>query len=345
MTNKTPRVLWLRPDKPKNISVGRLRIAEHLRKAGYAITVDETTLRTSLSHLTDRSCYDVIIGTTRAGALAGMVLSSFHGVPLLVDHIDPIDQFRETTSAPMGMIIDWLERLSFRQARQVLYVYPEERERVEAHAVKTIETDLGVDFQRFAAPEEEQVEAARDWLDGVSGRIAVYIGGLEPIYNIETMLEAINHLEGWTLVIAGDGKLRETVENAAADDDQIVYLGTIPHETVPGLLNLSDVGISLVDDPHTLKVLEYGAAGLPTVQLAGRAEEKLDQAVTFCKLDPENVATAVESTISEDADSLRNFAKRKSWKSIAEQYAEAIDEAVGCSTPDPDPYRACLNES
>ena len=321
------RVLWLTPDKPENISVGRSRLAEHLRERGYTVTVDRTTPRTFIKRLSERGRYDVVLGTTRAGAIAGIILSRVHGIPLLVDHVDPIAQFRETTSRPVAAIVERLERLAFHLARRVLYVYPEEQKRVEAYADAT-RTNLGVDFERFASPDSGRIESVRERLDSIDGSIAVYVGGLEPIYNIRTMLDSLDYLRDWTLVMAGDGTLRETVERAANGDNGIVYLGTIPHETIPGLLALADVGISLVDDPHTLKVMEYGAAGLPTVQLAGQAEATLGDAVTYCDLDPSSVADAIEAAAVADATALRDIAKRHSWKQIAEQYQDAIDEVV-----------------
>lgn len=325
--DKSTRVLWLRPDKPSNISVGRSRIAEYLRKDGYAVSVEETNLWTVMSCLRKAGHYDVIVGTTRAGALAGMVLSRAHRVPLIVDHVDPIEQFRETSNWPVAAIVDRLEQLSFRVAQRVLYVYPEERERVRSCARAATKTDLGVDFERFTSPDPDQIEAVQDRLD-IDSRIVVYVGGLEPIYNIQTMLEAVDFLEGWTLVIAGDGSLREHVAQAGDEHESVVYLGTIPHETIPELLAHADVGLSLVDDPHTLKVLEYGAAGLPTVQLAGSAEKSLGDAVTYCELNPVDIASAIETANGTDTSSLQTLAKQHGWRRIADQYRNAIDEVV-----------------
>jgi len=45
------RVLWLTPDKPDNISVGRQRIADHLETRGFDVTLRGTTPRTVLRSL------------------------------------------------------------------------------------------------------------------------------------------------------------------------------------------------------------------------------------------------------------------------------------------------------
>ena len=74
-----PRVLWLTPDKPADISVGRRRIAECLRADGFRVTLRGTTPRTTLAALRERDDYDIVIGTTREGAFAGALLSKKRG--------------------------------------------------------------------------------------------------------------------------------------------------------------------------------------------------------------------------------------------------------------------------
>lgn len=106
------RVLWLTPDKPENISVGRRRIAEQLRQQGYDVTLRGTTLRTLLAALRERGQYDLVIGTTRAGAIAGTILTLVDG-PLIVDHVDPIRQFETTHPWWLSGPVRWLEQFAF----------------------------------------------------------------------------------------------------------------------------------------------------------------------------------------------------------------------------------------
>lgn len=321
------RVLWLTPNKPENISVGRERIATHLRASGHEIDIRAGRPGTVASVLRSGTDYDAIVGTTRAGAIFGAVLKVVTGTPLLVDHIDPISQFEATAAWPLAFAVKHLEHLAFRVADCVCYVYPEEQARVERHARAATKTDLGVDFERFLNPGEEVIADARAHMDdlGLAENVAVYVGGLEPIYHIEPMLKSVAHLDGWSLLVLGSGSLESSVAAAAADSEQVVFPGTVPHETVPGYLHAADVGVSLVDDPHTLKVLEYGAAGLPTVQLAGRAEAKLGDAVGYCSTDPADIAAAIERAAGTDATALRDLASEYAWSAIAATYARELE--------------------
>lgn len=317
-------VLWLTPDKPENISVGRQRIADHLENAGFRVTVRGTTPGTVLQSLRERKEYDAVVGTTRAGAFAGGLLKLFSRRPLVVDHVDPIRQFEETHPQWLATLVRLCENVAFSFADHVLFVYGEERERVARYADSFSETDLGVEVERFRDPDSEFVSAATERLDdrGVDGNVAVYVGGLEPIYHIEELLTAMSHLPTWSLVVIGDGGLRETVETAAAEHENIHYLGLVPHEHVPGYLHAADAGVSLVDDPHTLKVLEYGIAGLSVVQAAGRAEERFGDQVEYCEPNPESIAETIDNAVSNT--DIQSFVAEYDWERIADDYRKVL---------------------
>ncbi len=328
------RVLWLTPDKLANISVGRSRIATHLRDAGLDVTVQGTVRQTIQQAFWNRREYDVIVGTTRAGAIAGTGLTLMGGPPLIVDHVDPIRQFETTASRPLALGVRVGEAIAFRVADHVLYVYEEERGRVERHAKASTQTALGVDFDRFADPDESAVEASRQALAKFEPRDqrAVYIGGLEPLYNVDELIAVADCLENWSIVIAGSGSLEADVRDAA-DGRNLIYLGTLDHTVVPGLLALCDVGLSLVNDPHTLKTLEYGAAGLPVVQLMGRAKARFGDRVTYCSPEPASVAKAIERANEQNPDSLHDFVHQFDWAEIADTYREVIEAVARPSQP------------
>jgi glycosyltransferase involved in cell wall biosynthesis len=325
------RVLWLTPDKPANISVGRRRIADHLRREGIDVTLRGTTTGTVRESLRDVGAYDVLVGTTRAGAIAGTLLQAVGGVPFVVDHVDPIRQFGEAASAPVATGVRLLENLAFHRADHVLYVYDEETARVERYARAATKTALGVEYDQFAEPSDRALAAARERLEDepLAPNVAVYVGGLEPIYHVEEMLEAVARLEDWSLVVVGTGSLADRVRTVAAREEEVVYLGTVAHELVPGYLRAADVGVSLVDDPHTLKVLEYGAAGLSVVQLSGRASDRFEDLVTYTPADPADIAAAIERAAGRDPDGLRAFAARFDWAEVAATYRDVLTAVTG----------------
>jgi len=325
------RVRWFTPDKPDNISVGRQRIATHLREAGFDLEVVGTTVTTIRSAFAERDQYDLLIGTTRAGAIVATVLGRVTGKSVIVDHVDPIRQFRENNSPLLHMPVRLAENVAFKLADAVLFVYEEERERVSNYAKHYVKTDLGVDYEQFSNPGSDVIDRAREHLseNELREKVAIYVGGLEPIYQVQELLSAASNLSDWSIVVLGEGNLRESVEKAADRRENIHYLGLVPHETVPGYLQLSDVGVSLVDDPHTLKVLEYGAAGLSVVQASGRAEERFGDLVEYADPDPNSIGDAIERAGARDnSDELQSFVAQFDWEGISEDYRKVLKSII-----------------
>lgn len=326
------KILWLIPNKPENISVGRQRIASHLEAGGFDVELRSGGLSAIINALHSNHPYDVIVGTTRAGAIVGSVVSAATRQPLVVDHVDPIRQFEETNLLPVAKTVRYLECLAFSQSSHTLYVYSEEKERVRRFAPDASKTDLGVDYDRFADPDTQVIKAARKELSeyDLQQNLALYVGGLEPIYHVRELIDSISYLNGWSLVVLGSGSQSEYVR-ANSDGRNVAFLQTVPHEKVPGYLHAADVGVSLVDDPNTLKILEYGASRLPTAQLTGRAEEKFEGMVEFCRPDPESIAAGIERASNADKtmiNKLQDFAAQYSWERIASDYADVLRTVV-----------------
>ncbi|GAA0450244.1 glycosyltransferase [Halococcus dombrowskii] len=225
------------------------------------------------------------------------------------------------------------ENVAFRLADHTLYVYDEERRRVSRYARETTKTDLGVSYERFANPDPGIVAAARDQFReaGVDAdeRLAIYVGGLEPIYHVEELLAAMEHLDDWTLVVLGTGSLVSAVERVAGERENVVFLGTVGHESIPGYLHAADVGVSLVDDPHTLKVLEYAAAGLSVVQARGRAEARFGEYAEFCEPRPPDIAAAIEHAGERGNDeAFREYASCFDYERVADTYRAVLADVL-----------------
>lgn len=327
-------VLWLRPDKPADISVGRHRIADVLERRGHDVRVENTTVADFRHVLGEPGDVDVVVGTTRLGALVAVWRKLVRGTPAVVDHIDPIEQFERNHGRIATALVGLVERVAFRLADHVMVVYEEEVPRVERDARGVTGTSLGVDFERFADPDGSVVDRARQHLEecglDLDRKRLVYVGGIEPAYHVETVADAMAHLPAWDFVVLGDGSRREAIEMHPREN--VHYLGTVPHERVPGYLHASDVGICLLDDRNTLKLLEYGAAGLPAVNVEGDAETRFAGLVEFCTLDPADVAAAVERAAVHDAEDVaayRSFVRDFGWESVADDYEAVFRRVAG----------------
>lgn len=197
-------ILWLRPDKPDNISVGRHRIGIELERRGHVVDIQNTTATKFRTVLDDDP--DAIVGTTRLGAFVGTWKRFVSGTPLVIDHIDPISQLRRSHGPVTTWGVNQAEKIAFRLADHVMVVYDEELPRVQRYASNVTHTTLGVDYDRFSDPSTETVQAAHEVMTEHipdDGRVLLYVGGLEPPYHVPTVVNAMAHLDGWHLIVLG----------------------------------------------------------------------------------------------------------------------------------------------
>jgi glycosyltransferase involved in cell wall biosynthesis len=322
-------IIWLRPDKPENVSVGRHQLGLELERRGHDVTIQNTTLKEFRTVLSDEP--DVIVGTTRLGAFVGAWKRLISGTPLVIDHIDPIMQLRRSHGRAMTWCVSQAEKVAFQIADHVMVVYEEELPRVRRYASTVTHTSLGVDYNLFANPPEKIIESAHHTVATQvpnDENVVLYVGGLEPPYHIPAIVDAMDHLNEWHFVVLGDGTQRNWFEAVDDNHDRVHYLGTVPYEEVPGYMHLADVGISLIDDPYTLKLLEYGAAELPVVQVEGDAEELFDGMMTFTSLNPPSIASAIEDATTIDTTALSGYARERSWNEIATEYERILERLV-----------------
>ena len=330
----TRKIIWVKPLKEKNISIGRKRIADRIEEKGnYKVEVksgiDLNTLKLLLF-----GGYDCLIGTTRIGAVAGLI-ARMRGKKVIIDHVDPIEQFRVTDGKLKGKLVELVENLAFRFSDAVLITNEEDEERVNKRAKKVIKSNLGVEFENFARPSKESIEKAKDILKangvGVHSNypLVTYVGGLEEIYNIDKLVLAMKFLKDWELVIIGRGSSESELRDITATEDinNVYFLGSIDPSVIPGILHFSDVCITLCETPRQVKILEYAASGKPVVA-PKKVKEKFCQ-VQATDLAPSEIASNIKKAVEMPKLELVEFQKEiqeHDYKRIAILYESAIKE-------------------
>lgn len=124
---------------------------------------------------------------------------------------------------------------------------------------------------------------------GLPERYVVFFGQFAPWQGIRIMLEAMADPE-WPLdlplVIVGDGALRPLVEEAAARDSRVLYLGRLPYREVAGVVAGALVSLVPAFDParavtglSPLKVYESMACGVAVMvsDTAGQADVVIEE--------------------------------------------------------------------
>lgn len=222
---------------------------------------------------------------------------------------------------------------------------------LDAHPVdpgRVAVTPLGVDASAYAPASQERVDAVRDKF-AIEGPYALFVGGIEPRKNLDTLLEAFAKIEpGPHLVIAG-GPVRwdpkatdrlETVIDGLAPDvrERVIRTGYVGDKEKVALLS----GATLLAYPSLYEgfgfpVLEGFAAGVPvlTSNVSSLPEVAGDAAITVDPRDPDAIAEGLQQLF--DDEDLRAMlsaagvvrAATFTWEATARRTAEALHRAHG----------------
>lgn len=110
---------------------------------------------------------------------------------------------------------------------------------------------------------------------GTGAKIILYQGALNKGRGLELMIDAMELLEGYRLVIVGDGDLSKILRQRVSEkslNEKIIFLGKISPDRLVHLTKQADIGLSL-EEPLGLnylyclpnKLFDYIRAGIPVL--------------------------------------------------------------------------------
>ena len=189
-------------------------------------------------------------------------------------------------------------------------------ERVRVHRT-------GVDLARFAPRDRLAGKTAL----GVDGPLVVSVGALIPRKGHDIVIGAIALLPGVTLLIAGDGPERGSLESLIAAlgiGDRVRLLGSVTHSDLPPLLAAADV-MALASSSEGLANawVEALASGTPVViSDVGGARELVtgDAAGRIAVRTPNAFAAGIADILAAPpaSDAVRRFAQDYTWEANTE---------------------------
>jgi glycosyltransferase involved in cell wall biosynthesis len=176
----------------------------------------------------------------------------------------------------------------------------------------------GVDLDTFEIADREAAKAAL----GFSGPVVLCVGALIPRKGQDLLVRALADLPDVTLLLAGQGAYRRTLENLAQElgvERRIGFLGSVPHHKLPRIYAAADV-MALPSSSEGLANawVEALACGTPLVITdVGGARELLDrpEAGRIVERTPEAIAEAIRATLADppDREKVREAALRFTW--------------------------------
>ena len=168
----------------------------------------------------------------------------------------------------------------------------------------------------------------------LDGDVLVFAGRLGPQKAVGVLLEALRRISDVTLVIAGDGPERPTLERRVAElglDARVRFLGSVPRETVLRLFRASDASVlpsAWENFPHT--VVEALAVGCPVIATAvGGVPEVVRDGENGLLMPPGDAAALADAIERFFGDaSLRERLRGAAARSVEGYSEEAVFSAI-----------------
>jgi teichuronic acid biosynthesis glycosyltransferase TuaC len=186
-----------------------------------------------------------------------------------------------------------------RAAGQVLAVSGALRDQMAAlgfPARKIAVHHTGVDRSLFRVQDKVEAKARL----GIPGPLLLAVGGLTARKNQALLLDALTHISGATLLLAGGGPDRPVLEaraRALGLEDRVRFLGSVPQALLPDLYAAADVTVSAsLREGLANALVESLACGTPVVtgDVEGAREVvRTPAAGSVVPLDRDHIAAAV----------------------------------------------------
>ncbi|WP_128905526.1 glycosyltransferase family 4 protein [Halorubrum amylolyticum] len=212
----------------------------------------------------------------------------------------------------------------------------------------------GVDTETFRpsdADREATTDADREaTTDADREPTIVYAGNVGHAQDLAACVRAMSSVASpdATLRIIGDGDTRDQLERLVAEEglgDRVEFVGLVPRETIPELLDGAMIGVAPLKRDDTLeyavptKAYEYMACELPVVATGvGEIEALIDESGggLFVDNDADRLATAFDDLLSDaerrdalGASGRTHMVERYDRGVVARELGRVLDEVAG----------------
>jgi glycosyltransferase involved in cell wall biosynthesis len=240
------------------------------------------------------------------------------------------------------------ERKNIEKARRVIcvekYAYDDLRRRKGIDSSKLIFLLNGIDLEKFKPVSKKSARKHFSKLSGLDldGDIVfAYVNRLAKDKGIEHILklaERLNtNLSGYKFLIVGDGPYREQVIELCKRNPNFVYLGTLPYEKIPVLLNACDYAVNPTLNPGALRAnMEAIACYVPVITFeAGDRFPVIEGETGYLYRNVDELAELFGKAIKGKLE-IRNFFEncakiRESYnlRTVARKIYDTYDEILG----------------
>jgi glycosyltransferase involved in cell wall biosynthesis len=288
---------------------------------------------------------DVVDAHFALYALVPLWLTPLRKVPLLVHFHGPWADEGESGGV-RGALKRRLERAVYRRATVcVTLTHAFKRVLVERYGVapwKIVVEPPGVDREHFSPGDRTATRVKLGIAD--TAFVACCVRRLVPRMGIEHLIEAwgsvTGRLDGAVLLIAGEGALRQELEDKAMASglaDSVRFLGRISDADLVELYRAADVNVvpTVAHEGFGLVILEAAACGVPSVvtNVGGLPEavRDLDPTLVVDSASAKALADRLAAQLPSAEDTLA-FSGRYSWPEVAQRNLDLLHTVTGTRT-------------
>ncbi len=202
----------------------------------------------------------------------------------------------------------------------------------------------GIQLEPYQQADGDRIRAEHGWTDE---KILVSVGRLAPEKNWQTLLKAaagvIPEVPKLRVLLIGDGSSKRDLVRLAGElgiGEQVIFLGEIPFEQVPGYLKAADLfGFASVTETQGLVTMEALAAGLPVAAVDApgtRDGVTHGKEALLTKNDSAELAHAIRSLLQDEAlyaqfkqaaiEKANSFEIKNVSQRLVDVYLQAIED-------------------
>jgi glycosyltransferase involved in cell wall biosynthesis len=198
----------------------------------------------------------------------------------------------------------------------------------------------GVDTAKFTLLDRTESRKALGLDD--SGRIILFVGNLDPVKGIDTLLRALAILNKINknkvkLIIIGSGYLEQKLKqlaNILGIIDSVFFVGSVKHENIPIWMNAADcLCLPSISEGHPNVMMESLACGTPVVASSvGSIPDFIDNESGFTSRpsDFEGLAANLANCMKIEYNrvKVRNRVADYTWENCAKNYLQELQKCV-----------------
>ena len=283
---------------------------------------------------------DVILSTNVLPSFA----ANLSGTPIVFDYLDHLEESASIyyPGSALGEIVKYVvsffTKFNLRHARSVITVTRELREYLTGVGVKDIAViPNGVDTNVLQPLSMTEAKSSL----GLKGTVLGYVGSLEHWVDLETVIEALPHLDA-TLLVVGPGLFTdygEGIKKMAEDlgvAERVVFTGSVPYQELSRYISAMDIGLNplkmMKKNEYAAggKVFNYLACGRPVLSSRMISLERLLGDEIYYYDDVESFVSQVKSILTAGAATkrFRSLAEQYDWRAISRDYQKVLLEAA-----------------